>query len=405
MIASLRHLRILREIARSGSVSEAARLCRVSQPAVTLALARVERKLGARLFDRGPGGLVPTERGAILVARIGRACAFLDPALAAFGPRLAQTVTAAQLRALIAVVEQEGFSQAARHLGLSQPTVHRAIAGMEQDTGHPMFERGPRGVVASRPARALANAARLAFVELEQAQAELAAAGGAEVGRITVGAMPLSRSYLMGPAIARFRLTHPRLTLRIVDGTFDTLAAPLRRGEIDLLVGALRPPEAMPDLRQEMLFSDTMAVVCRPGHPATCGRVDWSRLAAHPWVVAPPGTPARGFFDAIVPQPPVSLIESGSLILMREVLRESDHLGFISARQVAPELCAGTLAQLPVAMPDTARPIGLIERDGWVPTPAQSALIAALRHAAAVLEGQRGHVYTGSGADWPAALD
>lgn len=400
MIASLRHLRILREIAHTGSVSDAARLCRVSQPAVTLALGRAEGKLGARLFDRGPGGLSPTAAGAILIARIDRAFALLDPALAALGPRLVQRATGAQLQALIAVVEQEGFSQAARHLGLSQPTVHRAVAGMEQDAGHPLFERGPRGVTATRAVRALANAARLAFVELEQARTELAAAGGAEVGRITLGAMPLSRSYLMGPAIARFRLTHPRLTLRIVDGTFDTLAAPLRRGEVDLLVGALRPPELMPDLRQEMLLSDTMAVVCRPGHPVLEGAADWAGLAGYPWVVAPPGTPARGFFDAILPQPPASLIESGSLILMREVLRESDHLGFISARQVAPELRAGTLAQVPVAMPDTARPIGLIARAGWAPTAAQSALMAALRQAAAALEGQGGDVYTSGSDGW-----
>lgn len=391
MTFSLRHLRVIREIGLAGSASRAAGQINLTQPAVTQAVAKLERELDMALFDRQPQGLCPTAEGALLIDRISRAFALLDPALTELAPRLILTVSAAQLRALIAVVEAESFSEAARGLGLSQPTVHRAIGQMEQEVGKPLFDRTARGVMATRPVQRLARMARLAFAELDQAWAELAERRGREVGRIVIGAMPLSRSCLLGPAIARFRLGWPNLRLRIVEGTFADLVLGLRRGETDVLIGALRPDHAVPDLAQDLLLNDHMEILCRPDHPLARDRQhDLATLARLPWVVAPEGAPARAAFDALFAgqERPASLVETGSLILMRELLRQSDHLGFVSALQAAPEVQNGTLIALPVPLHDTARPIGLITRQGWRPTGAQSDLLDAIRHSARLLQPQ-----------------
>jgi LysR family transcriptional regulator of gallate degradation len=382
MTPSLRHLRIIRDIGRTGSAAKAATATRLTQPAVTQAVAGLERQLSLRLFERRPQGLLPTAEGALLIDRIDRALAFLDPALADLGPRLPRTATMAQLQALIAVTETESFSEAARRMSLSQPTVHRAVSQIESEAARPLFERTLQGVIATRPAQRLARAARLMLAELDQAWAELAETYGREVGRIVIGGMPLSRSSLLGPAIARFRETRPNLGLHIVEGPFKDLLLGLRRGEIDFLIGALRPGDVVPDLQQEALLEDRMAVVCRPGHPAALAR-DLTALVPYPWVVAPEGTPSRAAFQALLPTLPVSLVETGSLILMRELLRQSDHLGFISALQVAPEIALGALAVVPVPLADPSRQIGLLTRQGWRPTPAQSDMLDAVRAVAA----------------------
>jgi LysR family transcriptional regulator of gallate degradation len=72
-------------------------------------------------------------------------------------------------------------------------------------------------------------------------------------------------------------------------------------------------------------------------------------------------------------------VDSGSMILMRELLQQSDHLGCISRRQVTPELAHGTLALLPFVMAGTARPIGLTLRADWMPTRAQQDFLRELR--------------------------
>lgn len=55
------------QVAKLGSVSEAARTLHISQPAISKCLAGIETDLGARLFERSPKGLVLTEAGAILL--------------------------------------------------------------------------------------------------------------------------------------------------------------------------------------------------------------------------------------------------------------------------------------------------------------------------------------------------
>lgn len=383
MKSNLRHLRVFLCVAELGSVTRAAAACNVTQPAVTQATAKLERLAGTPLFRRGPQGTFLTPAGETLAERVRRAFALLDPALSDLAPRLRLTATAAQLQALIAMREAENFTLAARRLGLAQPTVHRAITQLEQEAARPLFERTSYGMVATRPAQALAQAARLAFAEIDQAEGDLADLAGREAGAIVVGAMPLSRSHVLPRAIARFRTRRPTFPIHIHDGPYGDLLTGLRRGEIDFLIGALRDPAPIADVVEETLFHDRLALVARHGHPLLAGTITPANLAAFPWVVTFAGTPTRRHFEAIFTSaglaPPESIVESGSMILMRELLRETDHLGCISRLQVEPELAHGTLALLPFPMAGTDRPIGLTFRADWMPTRAQRDFLIELR--------------------------
>jgi DNA-binding transcriptional LysR family regulator len=331
------------------------------------------------LFRRTPRGLFPTEAGAVLGERVRRALGLLDPALDAVAPRLRLTATVSQLEALVAMRETENFTLAARRLGIAQPTVHRAITQLEQEAGRTLFERTARGMLVTKAAQPLAQAARLAFAELDQAEADIAEMTGREVGRIVVGAMPLSRSSVLPATIVGFRRIRPTLPILVLDGTYDELLAGLRRGEIDLLIGALRDPAPVGDIEQRLLFHDDLVLVARPGHPIlSASAVTPARLAAYPWVVNRTGTPIRAYFDRLFEDSaaPRSIVDSGSVILMRELLTASDHLGCTSRLQAEAE--GGTLAILPYAMPGTVRPIGLTQRAGWLPTSAQRDFVAML---------------------------
>jgi DNA-binding transcriptional LysR family regulator len=69
MELELRHLTSLCAIADAGSVSKAAALLGVSQPALTAQLQRVERELGAQVFLRDRKGVTPTPVGQALLTR------------------------------------------------------------------------------------------------------------------------------------------------------------------------------------------------------------------------------------------------------------------------------------------------------------------------------------------------
>ncbi len=383
---NLRHFRLILAVADLGSLTRASEVCHVSQPAVTQAISKIEREAGGAIFERTRNGFFLTPRGEVLAARFRRAFELLDPALADVSSRLRLTVSHAQLQALIAVREAENFTLAARQLGLAQPTVHRAITQIEEEAGRKLFERASYGIVPTRACQVLAQAARLALYEFDQAEADLAEFEGREVGQIVIGAMPLSRSVLLPQALARFRALRPLLKVRVIDGPYELLLSGLRRGEIDLLVGALRDPAPIGDVVQEVLFDDRLALLAGRDHPLV-GRHDLTLddLAGYPWIVPPKGTPTRQQFEALFAEAgmavPASILESGSILLMREMLGMSDHLGCISRPQARAEIEKGLVAALDFPTHLPARPIGLTLRRNWEPTGAQRLLLDLLRGA------------------------
>lgn len=382
--SNLRHLRLFLAVADCGSLTKASEACYVSQPAVTQAISKLETSCGGPLLERTRQGVLVNDRGRVLVPRIRRATELLTSAFGDVAPRLIVTITMSQLVSLIAVHEAENFTLAARLLGVAQPTVHRAVSQIENVAGRALFQRGPTGLVATRAADALARAARLALVELEQAAAELAEFDGVDAGRMVIGALPLSRSVLLPQALAAFRVARPKLAISVVDGTYADLLAGLRRGDVDLIVGALRDPAPIGDIVQTPLFSDRVAFVAPAGDPLAQARdLELAALSDRQWVVPRSGTPTRTQFDAYFRDrdlaPPESLIECGSILFMREMLGAGAFLGCISEHQAAAELKHGLLSRLDVRGDWPARPIGVTTRAGWVPTTAQQHLIDTLK--------------------------
>ncbi|MEM1048433.1 MAG: LysR family transcriptional regulator [Pseudomonadota bacterium] len=382
---NLRHLRLLLAVAESGSLTAAAARVHVSQPAVTQAIGKLESDAGGKLFERTGQGFFATRRGTALCNRVRRAFDRLDPALADISPRLTLTATVAQLDALVAVQDTENFTLAARRLGVSQPTVHRAISKLEQEAGRRLFERTAFGMTASRATQALAMAVMLAFQELGQAEADIAELNGGDAGTIVIGALPLSRSVLLPNALVRFREERPRQKVLVIDGRYDDLLGGLRRGDIDVIVGALREPAPIEDVVQESLFDDRLVILAGHHHPLVGqAHVPQDILRTYPWVVPREGTPTRDQFNAFfgAQGPPQSIIQAGSILLVRKILSASDHLACISRAQGQAEISQGLVSEVAVDTDWPGRPIGLTTRSNWAPTKAQRRLLTLLREGA-----------------------
>lgn len=393
---NLRHLAVFREVAQRGGVNAAARAVFLSQPAVTQAVAAIERHFGLPCFERRSSGMRLTPAGERCLYRIDRAlrelrAAWVDPlrraGSATAGPGR-RGVTFTQLEALTAVAAHGGFQASAESLGIAPPTLHRAARSLEQALGLTLFERTSFGIRASREGERLARHAQLAFAELAQARAEIAALRGQDAGRTVIGVLPLARSFLVPDAVLRFTAAHPRHSVELLDGPYETLLAALRTGAADLLVGALRLPAPAPDVREEVLFDDPLALVVRVGHPLKSTRTPTVRaLGRYPWIAPRTGSPLRrrfvDLFEHAGEPVPTGLIECNSFLAARSLLRHSDRVMLLSAHQIEAELEAGWLTTLPHPEGLVCRRIGLTVRSRWQPTAAQQDLLARLRAAAA----------------------
>ena len=329
---NLRHLTAIGQIAQLGTMGAAARAVNLTQPALTQALARVENQLNLPLFERRHDGMVPTPAADLLVPRIRAA---LDHAISPH-------VTTARMRALLALADSGSYLGASLATGLAVPTLHRAVKDLSLSLRKVLVERRSNAVALTEAGQTLARTFRLARVELEAGLAEIEALKGREVRRITIGAMPLSRARILPAAVARFLKRHPHVRIAIAEGARTELVEPLRNGVIDMMIGALRQPLVEPDLVQTALFEDEPIVVARHDHPLGSTRPDLSALARHPWILPARGAPLRDKWEAMFAErgmtaPPVP-VESGSVMIIRQVLIESDFLTLVSPDQVAVEL-------------------------------------------------------------------
>lgn len=395
VLPKLRLLRAIAVTAKLGQTRAAADALHLTQPAVTQAIARLEATLETPLFTRSPSGVYPTDSGLRLVTRIDRAFDHLAVAERLFPPEgrrgagwLRDVLTLVQARAFVQTVRAGSLTLAAQGLGVSQPSINRAVRELELLVGRDLFDRTPRGMEPTREARALVRPIALALTEIEQGVQEVREQRGMMDGAVTVGCLPLARTRILPQAVLALLDDFPDARLRIVDGAYADLLDDLRHGGIDFILGALRQPVPTPEIEQEELFREPLSIIVRRGHPIlTLAAPSPADLAALDWIVAAPGAPARqqfeDFFHRAGLTVPRRLIECGSLIATRSLMLGSDRATVLSARQVSHDVATGQLAVLPVPLPETDRAIGLATRKGWQPTRLQAALLDCIRASAA----------------------
>jgi DNA-binding transcriptional LysR family regulator len=402
-VPNLRHLRAFVLVAECGGITRAAQRIHLSQPAITQALAKLEERFSTKLLEFGSDGVTLTRAGTLLRERVERALELIETgareALRGEARRsgggfahFEQLLTVAQLRALAAMAMTRNFSLAARELGLSQPSVHRAARDLERLTGMTMFVATRQGVDLTPSAEVFAHHAALAHAELQQGFAEVSDSLGRDPGLIVVGAMPFGRTKLLPDALNHLTRERPLARVRVISAPYDGLLGRLRYGIIDLLLGALRDPLPIDDVVQEPLFDDPLAIVARAGHPlVTAPNVGYDDLLAYPWAVPGDDTPTRAVFHQMFPpdaekRMPGGTLETSSLVLLRGVLTGSDRLTLLSARQALYEIEQGLLAVVPYPVALGSRRIGLTFRRGWRPTPTQAILVEHLRRADSIDE-------------------
>lgn len=392
---NVRHLDALLQVRQLGSVSLAARAVNLSQPALAQAIGKLEQLLSARLFDRHPAGVSPTEAGLHFIDRTRRALRYLErgtqqirrgahmPAI----PHIERRITMSQLRALVSVVATSSYAGAAAQTGLSQPSLHRAMRELQAVVEVPLLMRAGRAIRPTDAAERLVHFVRLMLAELRAGTEEVAAMDSEPSGHVRVGVLPVARARFLPAVLADFCAQHPAASVEVIEGPYAELLSRLRQGDMDLLIGSYRESVPARDVIQEILFDDALSVVGRAGHPLQGKRaLSTEDLLRHPWVAPARGVPMRlhweRLFESRGVEPPRLRVQCGSVMLMRGLMLEGDWLTLMSGDQFLLESQAGKLVQIGSLGADFRRRIAVTRRADWRPTPLQANFVQMLRKAA-----------------------
>jgi DNA-binding transcriptional LysR family regulator len=138
----------------------------------------------------------------------------------------------------VKVVEEGGFTAAARALELPKSSVSRSVSLFEEELGVLLLRRSTRKVELTEAGRLFYDAASRALVGLEDARATVSDLQGSLRGTVRITAPADAGTWVLGPLIARFVEQNPGvyvevlLTTRVVDLLAEGVDFALRASKI-----------------------------------------------------------------------------------------------------------------------------------------------------------------------------
>jgi LysR family nitrogen assimilation transcriptional regulator len=139
-----------------------------------------------------------------------------------------------RLRSLMAIAEHGAFSRAASALGVTQPSLSRQMALLEQDAGCPLLYRHGRGARLTQEGQRLLDAARPLLAALDALPAALA--DPEPRGQVVLGVPTFMSVHLAESLFGPLRSRYPRLRIRLVDGFSGFVNQWLTEGRLDMAI-------------------------------------------------------------------------------------------------------------------------------------------------------------------------
>lgn len=201
------------------------------------------------------------------------------------------------LRCFLALAETRNFHRAAERLHMSQPTLSRQIAALEEDVGTPLFERGTRHVALTPAGAAYHGEVRTIVDALRRAEALALETAQGRSGTLKIGFTMAAAHSVVPKHVRAMHSTYPDVRLELREIVSNELPAKLLDGDIDL--GVMYESRWPVGTRQAVVLTEPLCVALPRTHPRARGRaLKITELADAPFALT--AADAGGQLNAVV---------------------------------------------------------------------------------------------------------
>ena len=138
------------------------------------------------------------------------------------------------LRYFLTVAKEQSFTKAAEQLHITQPTLSRQLASLEDELGTTLFNRGGHSVTLTDAGLLLKRRA-LEIIDLEDKIVdEFTANEGAIEGVITIGCGEFAAVETLAKIIGNYKEKYPMVQIVLHTGTADTIFEMMKKGLVDI---------------------------------------------------------------------------------------------------------------------------------------------------------------------------
>ncbi len=260
-----------------------------------------------------------------------------------------------ELEYMVMIVKEGSLSQAARTLGISQPTLSTFLSNLEHQLGMDLFLREKKHMILTPAGKIYLDAAQKILQVKDQTYQAIHRLTHEATETITIGATPLRGSIMIAQTFPQFNKRFPNIKLEIREAYMTQLRNLVRTGAVNFSLGSCIDAES-PEFdyitisKEEIVLGvpsfhrlAPLAADCPSSGPdsqAQLATIDVEQLSDSPFVLLSPGTTVRAVTDHILSKAgfqPTVVFETNNNLVLSNMIRQGAGVGFLPRSSMVPE--------------------------------------------------------------------
>jgi DNA-binding transcriptional LysR family regulator len=294
-------------------------------------------------------------------------------------------ITLQQLEALVCLVEERSFSEAARKMTLTQPSLSKHIRNLEDFAGCALIIRSKSGISLTAEGAILFGHAKRMLRLREEAREKMALSKDTPSGLIFAGASTIPATYLLPRVLTTLKRNFPEIRVHVSPGDSDAVIHMILDGHAE--IGFIGKNVADRRLLSEPVWDDELILIAHRDHPfCTSGGMHIADLAHEPFIIREKGSGTISVFDDYLKthhKTQLSRFQVVSEMGSTEAVKESVIAGLgvsvLSIHAVRRELSQGILVSIPIVGPRITRSFNMIRRRQFLPLTHHQAFMETAR--------------------------
>lgn len=247
-----------------------------------------------------------------------------------------------EMEVFVRVVEQGGFSSAARLCRMTPSAVSKLIARLEGRLGARLISRSTRRFQLTPEGCAFYERATRILADMEDAERNVGA-GERPVGRIHLNTSASYVTHVLAPILPEFFDRYPGVALDIVqtDAVIDLLS---ERTDVAVRAGPLKSSSLVARKLGEtaMVIAAAPSYLSRFGEPKTVADLDHHNRLSFGYVRAVDGWPLKKDGETVI-VPPVGCVQASDGEALRQLALGGNGLARLAGYTVCDDIAAGRL--------------------------------------------------------------
>lgn len=180
------------------------------------------------------------------------------------------------------VASTGSFSEASRHLYISQSAVSQAIKSLEKKLGQQLFVRSTKKIQLTPAGELLFKHIEPAMNLISRGEAQLTDAENIGLGQLHIGASDTICRYFLVPYFQRFHEAYPSVTMKVTNATSIGCVELLEQGKVDIIITHFPNSNLNHSYLQKTVANFSDVFVANPEYFSFDNKTSFAELNSHP---------------------------------------------------------------------------------------------------------------------------